>query len=232
MLRKLVVALAVLAIAAPAFALVASKDGSMVTTPNGSPVDQPLGDRADVEFNTGGAMFTAATTNGSASGWAYYTVHVYTNTAAQDLAFLELGFPTNEYSADPIVMPVEWNIDLNNGDYMTVINPYTHAWDGVGTFYPTGVVDTSPPTVYSVIDIAANNLVLPAGAAMVLRPDRLQRRRDHRLVCELLGQRRALRPHRSAAVHGRLSDDGHRGCLPERGQEPLLVSSGSSSSRR
>ncbi len=167
MLRKLVVALAVLAIAAPAFAFVASKDGSVVITPNGSPVDQPLGDRADVEFNTGGAMLTAATTAGNASGWSYYTVHVYTNAAAQDIKLLELGFPTNENSADPIAMPVEWNIDLNNGDYMAVINPYTHAWDGVGTFYPTGVADTSPPAVYSLIDVAANNLVLPAGASMV-----------------------------------------------------------------
>lgn len=167
MLKKLVVALAVLALAAPAFALVASKDGAVVTTPNGSPVEQPLGDRADVEYNTGGAMFTPATANGTASGWCYYAVSVYTNTAAQDLELLELGFPTNEYSTDPIVMPVEWNIDLNNSDIYSIVDPYTHTWDGVGTFYPTGVIDTSPPTVYSVIDIDANDLVLPAGAAMV-----------------------------------------------------------------
>jgi hypothetical protein len=167
MLRKLVVALAVLAIAAPAFAFVASKDGSMVTTPNSSPVDQPLGDRADVEFNTGGAMGTPATTAGSASGWAYYTMNVYTNGAAQDIKFLELGFPTNAYSTDPIALPVEWNIDLNNNDVYSVVNPYSHAWDGVGTFTPTGVIDTSPPTVYSLIDISANNIVLPAGASMV-----------------------------------------------------------------
>ncbi len=167
MLRKLVVALAVLAIAAPAFAFVASKDGSVVIIPNSSPVDQPLGDRADVEYNTGGAMFTPATTAGNASGWAYYTMNVYTNGAAQDIEFLELGFPTNENSADPIVMPVEWNIDLNNNDVYSVADPYTHAWDGVGTFTPTGVIDTSPPTVYSVVDVSAANLVLPAGASMV-----------------------------------------------------------------
>ena len=167
MLRKLVVALAVLAIAVPAFAFVASKDGSMVIIPNGSPVDQPLGDRADVEFNTGGAMFTPATTAGSASGWAYYTMHVYTNTAAQDIKLLDVGFPTNQLSTEPIAMPVEWNVDLNNNDVYSIVNPYTHAWDGVGTFTPTGVIDTSPPTVYTVVDIAAENLVLPAGATMV-----------------------------------------------------------------
>jgi len=167
MLRKLVVALAVLAIAAPAFALVASKDGSVVTTPNSNPIDQPLGDRADVEYNTGGAMFTPSTLNGSASGWAYYTMAVYTNAAAQDIEFLELGFPTNEYSSDPIAMPVEWNIDLNNNSVLSIVNPYSHAWDGVGTFYPTGAADTSPPDTYTVVDISANNLVLPAGVAMV-----------------------------------------------------------------
>jgi hypothetical protein len=167
MLKKLFVAFAILALAAPAFALVASKDGSMVTTPNGSPVDQPIGDRALVEYNTGGAWATAATTNGSASGWAYYTMHVWTNTAGQTVQLTELGFPTNEYSTDPIVMPVEWNVDLNNNDVYSIVNPYSHAWDGVGTFYPAGLPDTSPPTVYSDIDVTGAALLLAPAVSMV-----------------------------------------------------------------
>ncbi len=166
MLKKLFVAFAILAIAAPAFALVASKDGSVVTIPNGTAVDQPIGDRTDVMYNTGGAMNTPATTNGSASGWAYYTLHIWTNNTGEPQTLVELGFPTNEYSSDPIVMPVEWNVDLNQTSIYNVTNPYTWAWDGVGTFYPAGVIDTSPPTVYSIIDISGEGLVLPAGQSM------------------------------------------------------------------
>ncbi len=166
MLKKLFVAFAILALAAPAFALVVSRDGSVEIPSNSTPMDQPLGDRADVEYNTGGAMFTAATTAGNASGWSYYTMHVYTNTGADGLSLLELGFPTNENSADPIAMPVEWNIDLGNGNIYSIVNPYTHAWDGVGTFYPAGLPDTSPPSVYSIIDISGEGLVLPMGQSM------------------------------------------------------------------
>jgi hypothetical protein len=36
----------------------------------------------------------------------------------------------------------------------------------VGTFYPAGLPDTSPPTVYSVIDISGEGLVLPIGQSM------------------------------------------------------------------
>jgi len=167
MLKKLFVAFAILALAAPAFALVASKDGSMVTTPNGSPVDQPIGDRALVEYNTGGAWATASTTNGSASGWCYYIMHVWTNTTGQPVQLIELGFPTNQYSTEPIAMPVEWNVDLNQTSIYNITDPYSWGWDGVGTFYPTGVIDTSPPTVYSDINVTGSALILSAGQSMV-----------------------------------------------------------------
>ena len=138
MLKKLVVAFAIMAIAAPAFAFVASKDGLTIHTPNNNPVDQPLGDRADVEYNTGGAMFFAPTTAGTATGWSFYIAHIYTNTAAQDLGLLELGFPTNEDSTDPIAVPVDWTVALNNCDIYSIADPYTYAWDGLGTFTPAG----------------------------------------------------------------------------------------------
>ncbi|MBM4118028.1 hypothetical protein FJ251_09885 [bacterium] len=167
MLKKLFVAVAVLALAAPAFALVASKDGSVVTIPNGTPVDQPMGDRTDVMYNTGGAWDTVCTSNGSASGWSYYQMNVWTNTTGEPQTLVELGFPTNEYSSDPIAMPVEWNVDLNQTSIYNIINPYSHAWDGVGTFYPAGAPDTSPPTVYSIIDCSGAGLVLPDTQSMV-----------------------------------------------------------------
>ena len=166
MLKKLFVALTILALAAPAFAFVASKDGSVVITPNGTPVDQPLGDRTDVMYNTGGAMNTPATTAGSASGWAYYTLHIWSNTTGEPQTLVELGFPTNQLSTEPIAMPVEWNVDLNQTSVYNVTNPYSWGWDGVGTFYPAGAPDTSPPTVYSIIDISGEGLVLPAGQSM------------------------------------------------------------------
>jgi hypothetical protein len=167
MLKKLVVAFAIMAIAAPAFAFVASKDGLTIHTPNNNPVDQPLGDRADVEYNTGGAMFFAPTTAGTATGWSFYIAHIYTNTAAQDLGLLELGFPTNEDSTDPIAVPVDWTVALNNSDIFSIADPYTYAWDGLGTFTPAGVIDTSPPDTYSVVDISAEGLILAAGASMI-----------------------------------------------------------------
>ncbi len=167
MLKKLVVAFAILAIAAPAFAFVASKDGLTIHTPNNNPVDQPLGDRADVEFNTGGAMFFAPTTAGSASGWSFYIAHVYTNTAAQDLGLLELGFPTNEDATDPIAVPVDWNVDLNNSDIFSIADPYTYAYSAQGDFMPAGASDTSPPDTYSVVDISGEGVILAAGASMI-----------------------------------------------------------------
>lgn len=167
MLKKLVVAVAIMALAAPAFALVASKDGLTITTANSNPVDQPLGDRADVEFNTGGTMFFAPTTNGSASGWSFYIAHVYTNAGTMDLGLLELGFPTNEYSTDPIAIPVDWTIDLDNADVLSIADPYTYAWDGLGTFTPAGVIDTSPPDTYTIVDVSGESLILGAGQSMV-----------------------------------------------------------------
>ncbi len=166
MFKKLTILLAILAIAAPAFALVVSKDGQTLPQ-NSTPVDQPLSSRADVEFSTGGAMNTPATLSGNAAGWAYYFAHVYTNNSGFDLNLLELGFPTNENSADPIVMPVEWTISLNNSDVYSVINPYTFAWDGLGEFTPVGIIDTAPPTDYSIVDISADGLVLLDGQSMV-----------------------------------------------------------------
>ncbi|MCB1161464.1 MAG: hypothetical protein R3C71_10910 [Candidatus Krumholzibacteriia bacterium] len=167
MLRKLVVALVVLAMAAPAFALVASKDGLVITTQNNNPVNQPLGDRDDVEFNTGGSMFFPPDTNGSASGWYYYVEHVYTNNGADALMLNSLGFPTNYYSQDPIDLPVDWTIDLDNNSVYSITNPYTWAWDGLGQFTPTGADDTSPPDTYTVIDITGAGLMLAAGQSMV-----------------------------------------------------------------
>lgn len=166
-MKKLFVAIAILALAAPAFALVASRDGLQVTTANSTPVDQPLGDRADVEFNTGGSMFFAPTTNGSASGWSYYIEHIWSNTTGFPLMLLELGFPTNEYSTDPIAIPVDWTVDLDNSNIFSIADPYTYAWDGLGTFTPVGIIDTSPPTEYTVVDVSGEGLVLDMGQSMI-----------------------------------------------------------------
>ena len=164
MLKKLLVVLAILALAAPAFALVASKDGTVITDPT-TPNDATSA-RSAFEFNTGGAWDFPPTTNGSASGWSYYIIPVFTNETGGDLMLSELGFPTNEYTADPIPVPVEWNIYFGS-NYMDITDPYTFAWTYMGTFMPLGAIDTSPPDTYTPVDVTGEGIVLPDGATMV-----------------------------------------------------------------
>jgi hypothetical protein len=164
MLRKLLVMAAVLALAVPAFASV-TRDHLNPVDPTGDV--QTIIDREDVEFNTCGAMDFAPTGGGAPSGWAYWSVHVYTNNTGFDLCLTEIGAPTCQYSGEPIAMPVDATIALNNNNVFSIADPYTYAWDGLVTFTPLEATDTLPPTVYTPVDFTGESLVLPNGQSMV-----------------------------------------------------------------
>ncbi len=123
----------------------------------GSPADivpPPLPEGArDIRFNTGGEMFTPATANGSASGWSYYILHEYVPTSSFWWNIETFGFPTNQYSSDPIEMPVEWVADSWVGDIYAIDNPYSYPWPWRGDFYPAGDPDTSPPDTYTIVNV-------------------------------------------------------------------------------
>jgi hypothetical protein len=103
----------------------------------------------EIAFNTGGEMFTPPTYGGTASGWAYYILHEYCFPLGLTVA--RFGFPTNQYSSDPIPMPVEWVADCEVGDIYAISSPYSFDWTWRGTFYPAGDPDTSPPDTYTVV---------------------------------------------------------------------------------
>jgi hypothetical protein len=106
--------------------------------------------RHTINFNTGGTMFMPPTLNGSASGWSYYILHEYCFPYGVTVA--RFGFPTNEYTSDPIPMPVEWVADCEVGDIYAISNPYSFDWTWRGTFYPAGAPDTSPPDTYTIVN--------------------------------------------------------------------------------
>ncbi|MBM4119005.1 hypothetical protein FJ251_14975 [bacterium] len=119
----------------------------------------------EVAFNTGGAMFTPPAYGGTASGWGYYILHEYC--FPYGMLVGRFGFPTNEYSGDPIAMPVEWVIDCEVGDIYAIVNPYIHDWTWRGTFYPAGDPDTSPPDTYTVVNVSGLCIFVQAGETMV-----------------------------------------------------------------
>ncbi len=165
MLKKLLVAAAILALAAPVFALGTSKDGIVTSEHATNPVEQS-GVRADVEFNTGGAMNLVPDALGSATGWAYFSAHNYTNGGAAALGLIDMAFPTCENSTDPIALPVLWFVHASTGDIVADIgDPYMATFDHSGTFYPTNAMDSlAGDLVYDAVD--ASGYSLAVGASM------------------------------------------------------------------
>lgn len=121
-------------------------------TPPPNIAPPPLGPLPDIAFNTGGEMFMPPTLNGSASGWSYYILHKFTPPFEWWWIVDSFGFPTNEYSSDPIAMPVEWVADAWVNDIYAIDNPYTYGWAWRGDFYPAGAPDTSPPDTYTIVN--------------------------------------------------------------------------------
>lgn len=166
MLKKLLVAAAILALAAPVFA-VTSKDGLVQSSNDINPVESSSV-RADVEFNTGGVMNLVPDALGSATGWAYFSAHMYTNGGGMALNLLELAFPTCENSTDPIALPVLWFVTAATGDITVDIgDPYTATYDFSGTFYPTNLIDSlAGDLVYDAVDVTGEAITLADAASM------------------------------------------------------------------
>jgi len=122
-------------------------------------IDNPIppvnsGMRADVEYNTAGAIDAPATLGGSADGWGYYFITAWTNTTGQDVTLAEFGWPCGGPG------PVDWVVWITAGMPGA---PGTETFGGLWTpANPDGV--TYPPTTYSYIDVSASAITIPAGA--------------------------------------------------------------------
>ena len=158
MLRKLLLLVAVLALAAtPALGDTASKDYTPVEF-NPGPANTPSGTRADFEYNTGGVIDCVPTTAGSNTGWGEWFITTVYNDTGHDLRLMEFGFPC----CGPPTEPYGWLVWKNMGGYVAPSgNAYTA--EHYGAFTPTDPGHTSPPTVYTYVDVSGEAIVIPAG---------------------------------------------------------------------
>ncbi len=128
---------------------IVGKDGQAVEF--GSGVVGPVSTlTADFEYNTGGTIDMAPTLAGSDTGWGSHFMGFVNNNTGQDLYVTELGFPCSGPSASIWflsvgAMPADFNTQFS----------------GPLTIADTG--DTSPPTVYSYVDLSESGIVVPAG---------------------------------------------------------------------
>lgn len=159
-MKKLMVFVAVLCIASLAVAAdhtVVGKNGE--TLPY---VDQPAvpgdgGTRADVEYNTAGAIDAPATTGGSSDGWGEYFITAWANLTGQDVYIAEFGWPCGGAG------PVDWVVWVTDGSLPGAPGSQNFS----GQFTPaSGDPDELPPTTYTYIDVSDAGVVVPADQVM------------------------------------------------------------------
>ena len=115
---------------------------------------------ADFEYNTGGAMGTVPTLGGSFDGWGEWFVTSVLNDTGHDLVLTELGFPCG----GPATGDYGWVVWTDVGGLVAPSGEASTA-DYYGAFTPTSDdPSTIPPTVYSYIDVSAENIVIANGA--------------------------------------------------------------------
>jgi hypothetical protein len=156
----LLIVVAALAFAAPALAYTVSKDGTPadVTLPAQQGPASPV--RADFEYNTGGSINFVPDLGGSATGWAEWFVTTVHNTTGQQLRLVELGFPC----CGPATGTYGWIVWKSVGGIVPPAGPASTA-EHYGQFTPVDPNPaTFPPTVYTYIDVYAQNIVIPVGA--------------------------------------------------------------------
>jgi hypothetical protein len=158
-MKKLLVVVAMLAIAAsPLLAATASKDGTPVTPVPASPGERSQV-RADFEYNTGGAIDFVPDLGGSATGWAEWSITFVDNTSDCDLVLSELSWPCS----GPASGAYGWIVWPNQGalpgpaSTATYYGPYTPVDPNPATF---------PPTTYSYIDVSASNVPFALGSTL------------------------------------------------------------------
>lgn len=160
MMKKLTLLLAVLAIASLALAAdpgVVGKNGQTLPV-----IDQPAQaagqtTRADVEYNTAGALDTPATLGGSADGWGTYFIASWANLTGQNVYLAEFGWPCGGPG------PVDWVVWITSGGMPGAPGTQTYS----GSWVPASGDDvTLPPPVYSYIDVSGEGIVVPADMVM------------------------------------------------------------------
>ena len=131
---------------------VVGKDGSTLPVID-KPQDNASRVPADVEYNTTGTIDGAATTGGSATGWASHFITAWTNGTGLDVELVEFGWPCGGPG------PVDWMVWMGAG---LPGAPGTQTFTGQWT--PASAdATTNPPPIYSYIDVSAANIVVPAG---------------------------------------------------------------------
>ena len=153
-----VLALTVLVVS-PTFAFTASKDNTPIDV-NAGPPSVPSTLRSDFEYNTCGTMDCVPTTGGSHDGWGEWFVVTIQNTTGEDLWLKEFGFPC----CGPTTGACGWIVWTDTGGNHEPYSGDGCTADYMGAFTPVDPSpDTFPPTVYTYIDVAAENICIPAG---------------------------------------------------------------------
>ena len=157
-MKKITLLIAVLAMVA--VAALAADEGIVGKKGQTLPVQdlpaQPAGGgtRADVEYNTAGAIDAPATTGGSWDGWGSYFITNWFNNTGQDVTLVEFGWPCGGPG------PVDWVVWITEG---LPGAPGTETFSG--QFTPaSGDPDEFPPSTYSYVDVSASGVMIPADA--------------------------------------------------------------------
>ncbi len=151
MKKLLLTAFLTLLIAAPAFAVTASKDGTPIDLNPGTP-GEPGNTRAFFEYNTGGTIDYVPTLGGSSDGWAEYGITNITNDTGVDLCVVELSWPCG----GPESGIYGWLVWTGTGG---TIPGAPETADYFGPYTPVDPnPDTFPPTTYTYVDVSAENI--------------------------------------------------------------------------
>jgi predicted outer membrane repeat protein len=116
--------------------------------------------KADFEYNTGGVIDFVPTLGGSATGWAEWMIATVRNDTGHRLRLTEFGFPC----CGPPTGPYGWMVWRSVGGLYPPAGDPTTA-DRHGAFTPADPnPSTNPPTVYTYVDVVAQNIVIPIGS--------------------------------------------------------------------
>lgn len=112
---------------------------------------------SDVEYSTTGAMDTPATLGGDRDGWGTDFITRWDNDTGHDVLIEEFGWPCGGWWSQFWYV---WITDALPPD------PYTLQY--FGSFVAASEDDSEwPPSTYTYVDVAAEDIVVPAGASMV-----------------------------------------------------------------
>ncbi len=116
--------------------------------------------KADFEYNTGGTIDFVPTLGGSATGWAEWMITTVHNDTGHRLRLTEFGFPC----CGPPTGPYGWLVWRSVGGlYPPMGDPAAADYHGPFTPLDSNPA-TNPPTVYTYVNVSAQNIVIPNGS--------------------------------------------------------------------